>query len=114
MGYERDEQPVPWDTPLFPEDDSRDLRGTRTGTDEHGSHEIRIPATAKVVTWKQETFRDSDPEDDAGPVWVDGIPLGVTTWGEGDKLAGTHSVLWYTLNAARKMAEILDAELEIQ
>ncbi len=96
---------------MFPEVDTRELRDTRINTDEHGTHEIRIPVTAKTVTWKHEAHADDDV---SGPVWVDGVPLGVTTWGEGDNLAGTESVVWYTLSAAREMAKILDAVLETQ
>ncbi len=115
MSHDLTDKIVPWDTPLFPDDDSRDLRDTVTSEDEHGTHEIRVPVTATTVTWKHEDHADSDyPDDDSGPVWVDGIPLGVTTWGEGDNLAGTESVVWYTRSAAREMAKILDAVLETQ
>ncbi len=103
---------------MFPADDTRELRDTRITTDHHGTHEIRIPVTAKTVAWKHEAHADSgNPEDDSGPVWVDGIPLGVSTthpWGEGDDLAGTESVRWYTPRAATQQAEILGAVLETQ
>ena len=118
MGNEHDETTIPWDTPLFPDDDSRDLRDTATSEDEYGIHEIRIPATAKVVAWKHEDFGDSgNPDDDSGPVWVDGIPLGVTTWRgavgvHNDTLDGSESVVWYSLGQARTMAALLGAVLE--
>ncbi len=100
---------------MFPEDDTRELRTTNITTDEHGNHEIRVPATVKTVAWKHEDHADSgNPDDDSGPLWVDGIPLGVTTWGEGDNLAGTESVVWYTLFQAKRIAEILGAVLETQ
>lgn len=110
------ETAVPWDTPLFPDDDSRDLRDTVTSEDENGTHEIRIPATAKVVSWKHEDFADSgNPDDDIGPVWVDGIPLGVTTWSaDAGGSNGTESVVWYSLGQAKRMAELLGAVLETQ
>ncbi len=120
MSRHDDTTVVPWDTPLFPDDDSRDLRDTVTSEDEHGIHEIRVPVTAKVVGWKHEDFADSgNPDEDSGPVWVDGIPLGVTTWSAGagianDILAGSESVVWYSLSQAKRMAELLGAELEIQ
>ncbi len=109
---------IPWDASLFPEDDTRELRHVPAITkDEHGTHEIRVPRTAKGLAWKHEDFADSgNPDNDSGPVWVDGIPLGVTTWSDyyGDGLTGTESVIWYTLGQAKKLAEILGAVLEIQ
>ena len=117
MGHEHDETTIPWDTPLFPDDDSRDLRDIASSEDENGIHEIRVPVTAKVVGWKHEDFADSgNPDDDSGPVWVDGIPLGVTTWSgdPDDGLTGSESVVWYTLGQARKMAALLGAVLETQ
>lgn len=119
MGHENEAivEVIPWDAPLFPEDDTRELRDTIITEDEHGTHEIRVPVTAKGVAWKHEDFADSgNPDEDSGPVWVDGIPLGVTTWtgDPDDSLTGTESVVWYTLGKAKKLAEILGAVLETQ